>query len=107
VRRAEGTAGLIGSSKTEEREFKTVVRNGHDFPIKVSLEDQLPVSEAEDIVVETLPVTTAPTAQNLRDRRGVLEWAFDAKPAEVREVKFGWRVRWPKDKSVVFGPAAQ
>ncbi|MDB5601920.1 MAG: mucoidy inhibitor [Xanthobacteraceae bacterium] len=106
VRRAEGTAGLIGSSKTEEREFKTVVRNGHDFPIKVSLEDQLPVSEAEDIVVETLPVTTTPTAQNLRDRRGVLEWAFDAKPAEVREVKFGWRVRWPKDKSVVFGPAA-
>jgi uncharacterized protein (TIGR02231 family) len=106
VRKTEGTAGLIGSSKTDEREFKTVVRNGHDFPIKVSLEDQLPVSEAEDIVVETLPVTTAPTAQNLRDRRGVLEWAFDAKPGEVREVKFGWRVRWPKDKSVVFGTAA-
>jgi uncharacterized protein (TIGR02231 family) len=106
VRKTEGTAGLIGSSKTEEHEFKTVVRNGHDFPIKVSLEDQLPVSEAEDIVVETLPVTTAPTAQNLRDRRGVLEWAFDAKAGEVREVKFGWRVRWPKDKSVVFGPAA-
>ena len=30
VRKNEGTAGLIGSSKTDEREFKTTVRNAHD-----------------------------------------------------------------------------
>jgi uncharacterized protein (TIGR02231 family) len=34
VRRLEGTAGLIGSSKTDEREFKTMIRNAHDFAIK-------------------------------------------------------------------------
>ena len=31
VRRIEGTAGLIGSSKTDEREFKTTIRNAHEF----------------------------------------------------------------------------
>jgi len=106
VKRNEGSAGLIvTTSKTDERSFKTTVRNGHDFPIKVAIEDQLPVSENEDIVVEMLPQTTPPTATNLRDKRGVLEWAFEAKPGEVRDIAFAWRVRWPKDKGVVMTPA--
>jgi uncharacterized protein (TIGR02231 family) len=106
VKRNEGSAGLIvTTSKTDERSFKTTVRNGHDFPIRVAIEDQLPVSENEDIVVEMLPSTTAPTATNLRDKRGVLEWAFEAKAGEVRDINFAWRIRWPKDKGVVMVPA--
>jgi uncharacterized protein (TIGR02231 family) len=106
VKRNEGSAGLIvTTSKTDERSFKTTVRNGHDFPIKIAIEDQLPVSENEEIQVEMLPATTPPTATNLRDKRGVLEWAYDAKPGEVREIAFAWRVRWPKDKGVVMIPS--
>ena len=104
VRLNEGTAGFIGSSKTDEREFKTTIRNAHEFPIRVAIEDQLPVSETDDIQVEMLPVTTQPTTRDLRDRRGVMEWAFETKPGESREIKFGWRMRWPKDKAVQFGP---
>jgi uncharacterized protein (TIGR02231 family) len=105
VKRNEGSTGLIVTSKTDERAFKTVIRNGHDFPIRIAIEDQLPVSENEDILVDMLPSTTPPTATNLRDRRGVLEWAFEAKPAEVRDIAFAWRVRWPKDKGVVMVPS--
>jgi uncharacterized protein (TIGR02231 family) len=105
VKRNEGSTGLIVTSKTDERAFKTIVRNGHDFAIKVAIEDQLPISENDDIVVEMLPSTTPPTTTNLRDKRGVLEWAFEAKAAEVREINFAWRVRWPKDKGVVMVPA--
>jgi uncharacterized protein (TIGR02231 family) len=106
VKRNEGSAGLIvTTSKTDERSFKTSVRNGHDFPIKVAITDQLPVSENEDIQVEMLPQTTPPTATNLHDKRGVLEWAFDAKPGEVKDIAFAWRVRWPKDKGIVMMPS--
>jgi uncharacterized protein (TIGR02231 family) len=106
LKRNEGSAGLIvTTSKTDERSFKTTVRNGHDFPIKIAIEDQLPVSENEEIQVEMLTTTTPPTATNLRDKRGVLEWAFDAKPGEVRDIAFAWRVRWPKDKGVVMIPS--
>jgi uncharacterized protein (TIGR02231 family) len=106
VKRNEGSAGLIvTTAKTDERAFKTTIRNGHDVPIKIAITDQLPVSENEDIQVEMLPQTTPPTATNLRDKRGVLEWAFEAKPGEVRDIAFAWRVRWPKDKSVVMLPA--
>ena len=106
LKRNEGSAGLIvTTSKTDERSFKTTVRNGHDFPIKVAIEDQLPVSENEDIVVEMLPSTTPPTTTNAHDKRGVLEWAFEAKPGEPKDIALAWRVRWPKDKAVVMSPA--
>ena len=106
LKRNEGSAGLlVTTSKTDERSFKTTIRNGHDFPIKVAIEDQLPVSENEDIVVEMLPSSTQPTATNIRDKRGVLEWSFDAKPGEIKDINFAWRIRWPKDKSVVIVPA--
>jgi uncharacterized protein (TIGR02231 family) len=106
LKRNEGSAGLIlTTSKTDERAFKTTVRNGHDFPIRIAIEDQLPVSENEDIIVEMLPSTTAPSATNLRDKRGVQEWAFEAKAGEVKDINFAWRIRWPKDKSVVMTPS--
>ena len=106
VKRNEGSAGLIvTTSKTDERSFKTSVRNGHDFPIKIAIEDQLPVSENEDIQVEMLSSSMPPTTTNLRDKRGVLEWAFEAKAGEVRDIGFAWRVRWPKDKGIVMTPA--
>ena len=106
VKRNEGSTGLIvTTSKTDERAFKTTVRNGHDFPIKVAIEDQLPVSESDEIVVEMLPSTTPPTTTNLRDKRGVLQWAFEVKPSEVKDIAFAWRLRWPKDKGVVMLPS--
>jgi uncharacterized protein (TIGR02231 family) len=102
VRKSEGSAGLISSSKTDEREFKITVKNGHAAPIRVAIEDQIPVSEIEDVKVEMLPATTPPTARDTRDRRGVLEWAFELAPAASRDIMLGWRVRWPADKSVVY-----
>jgi len=105
LKRNEGSAGLIVTSKTDERAFRTTVRNGHDFAIKIAVEDQLPVSENEEIAVEMLPSTTPPTTTNVHDKRGVLEWAFEAKPGEFKEINFAWRLRWPKDKGVVMVPA--
>ena len=72
--------------------------------MKLILEDQVPVAEHADIQVETLPGTTPPTERDPRDRRGVLAWALDLAPGEAKDVKLGWRVRWPADKTVVFRP---
>ncbi|CAL79605.1 conserved hypothetical protein; putative signal peptide [Bradyrhizobium sp. ORS 278] len=106
IKRNEGSAGLIvTTAKIDERAFKTTVRNAHDFPVKVAIQDQLPVSENEEIVVEMLPATTPPTATNVRERRGVTEWVVDAKPGETKEISFAWRVRWPKDKAIVMQPS--
>jgi len=90
-------------TNTDERSFKTTIRNGHEFPVRVVIEDQLPVSENKDISVEMLPGTTPPTTTNLRDKRGVLQWSFQSEPGMVKEIKFAWRVRWPGDKEAIMG----
>jgi uncharacterized protein (TIGR02231 family) len=101
---SEGATGLITTSKTDQREFKIAVRNGHDAPIRMAIEDQLPVSEIDDVKVEMLPGSTAPTERDVRGRRGVVAWNFDLGPGGAGDIRFGWRVRWPSDKSVTFGP---
>jgi uncharacterized protein (TIGR02231 family) len=104
VRKQEGSTGLISSAKTDEREFKITVRNGHATAIRVAVEDQLPVSETDDVKVEMLPSTTPPTERDSRNRRGVLGWTFTAAPGEVRAITFGWSMRWPSGKTVVYAP---
>ena len=104
VRRQEGSTGLISTAKTDEREFKITVRNGHATAIRVAVEDQLPVSEIDDVKVEMLPSTTPPTERDARNRRGVLGWTFTAAPGEVRAITLAWSVRWPSGKTVVYGP---
>lgn len=102
VRKSDGTAGLITSSKTDEREFRITVRNGHAAPIRMTIEEQLPVAENSEIQVDMLPSSTPPTERDVRDRRGVMAWTMDVPAGEMLEVKFGWRVRWPGEKAIVF-----
>jgi uncharacterized protein (TIGR02231 family) len=104
LNRSEGATGIITTSKTDQREFKIAVRNGHDAAIRLAIEDQLPVSEVDDVKVELLPGSTVPTERDVRGRRGVVAWNFELAPGEARDIRFGWRVRWPSDKSVTFGP---
>lgn len=104
VRKIEGSAGIISSAKTDEREFKITLRSGHARPIKAVIEDQVPTSETAEIQVEMLAVTTPPSERDLRDRRGVLAWNFEAAPGEAKEIKLGWRLRWPGDKVVAYEP---
>jgi uncharacterized protein (TIGR02231 family) len=104
VRQLEGSAGLLNSAKTERREFKTSIRNGHDTPVRIIVEDQVPVSETSEVKVEVLQVTTPPNEKNARNRRGVMAWSFDLAPGEARDLRLGWLVRWPADKTVVYTP---
>jgi uncharacterized protein (TIGR02231 family) len=102
--RKESSTGLISTAKVDKRAFKITVRNGHATPIKVMVEDQLPVSEIDDVKVEMLAATTPPTERDVRNRRGVLGWSFSAAPGEQRDITLGWTVRWPSDKLVEYGP---
>lgn len=100
VRRTDGSAGLITSSKTEEREFRIVVRNGAQAPRRLVVEDRMPVTEAQDIVVEALSGMTPPTTRDTDGRRGIVSWSFDVAPGANREIRHGWRLRWPAERRI-------
>ena len=100
VRRKENDPTWFNSTKTEQREFKTTVKNLHPFPVKVSIVDQVPISETTAIVIDQLPSTTIPTDKNVDDRRGVLQWRFDLAANESKEIRLGYRMKWPADRTV-------
>ncbi|MEA2759692.1 MAG: hypothetical protein QOH65_2305 [Methylobacteriaceae bacterium] len=102
VRRKENEPTWFGQTKTEVREFKTSVKNLHDFPIRVTVIDQVPVSENTAISVEQLPQTTPPTEKQVADKRGVMSWTYDLAPGEAKDIRLAYRMKWPGDRDVVF-----
>ncbi len=87
------------------REFRTNVKNLHDFPVKVQLIDQLPISENTAIAVDMLPATTPPTEKQVGDKRGVMSWTLDLNPGEAKEIRLAYRMKWPADRAVMLDGA--
>jgi uncharacterized protein (TIGR02231 family) len=101
VKRKENEPGWFGQTKVETREFKTIVRNLHVFPINAVVTDQTPFSENAAIVVETLPQTTQPDEKDPDGKRGLLRWRFALGPNESKEIRLAYRMKWPADREVV------
>ena len=101
VKRKENEPNWFGQTKTEAREYKTTVKNLHDFPLKIVVVDQIPISENTAITVEQLPATTAPTEKIVADKRGVMSWTYDYAPGQAREIHLAYRMKWPGDRDVV------
>ena len=74
------------------------------MPIRIVIEDQVPVSEIDDIKVELLPAMTPPTEKDIRNRRGVMAWNQQIGPGEAKEIRVAWQARWPADKTIIFVP---
>ncbi len=102
VKRKENEPTWLGSAKTEQREFRTTVKNLHPFVVKVSVIDSIPISENSAIVIEQAPATTPPTDKIVGDRRGVMGWTFDLAPNDTKAITLAYRMKWPADREVVF-----
>jgi uncharacterized protein (TIGR02231 family) len=100
VERRESEPGWLGSTRQETREFRTSVQNLHAFPVRAFIEDRVPLSENSAIVVERTVATPPPSDTAVDGRRGVLGWTLDLAPGETKEIRLGWRVRWPADRPI-------
>ncbi len=101
VNRSKGEAGIITSSKTDERYFKISVQNRHDKTYTLTILDQVPFSENEEIQVQRLSKTTRPSRENVEDGRGILAWDFQLKAGEKREIHLNYKILWPANVEIV------
>jgi len=101
LKRAKGESGIITSSNTDEQHYKVTVKNYHDWPMPVTILDQMPVSEDEKIVIELLPMTTEPSERNFDDRLGLLAWTYELKPQEEKEIALSYEIKWPAKREIV------
>lgn len=101
VAEKRGETGLISSSKTDERNYKILVKNLHERAIDVSVLDQLPISKNEEIKVEPLG-RPQPSVRDVENKAGVVRWDQRVEPGEEKAIEFGYRVIWPAAKSVEY-----
>ncbi len=89
--------GLVSRGRRVTYDITLTVQNNKSVPVKLTLQDQLPVSRHEKIVVKTL----APSERELKpDADGVLKWQLDLKPGEKRELPLKFSVEHPNDLPV-------
>ncbi len=95
-------SGIITSSKTDTRNYRITAKNLFERAVNLVVLDQVPVSQNADIKVELIG-KTAPTKQNVDDKRGVVAWEMKLEPNEEKVIEHGYRVTWPSAKKVVYG----
>lgn len=101
VRRRDSDPAGWNASRNQISDHRTTVTNLHRRPMRIAVIDRIPVSENSAITVEPLATNTAATERVVQDRRGVMGWTHDYSPAEKREIRLGWRLRWPADRELV------
>ncbi len=94
-------AGVIARDNVLERNFVTTLQNLHKDKINVAVLETVPVSQDEKIDVEILKdKTTAGYQKDLHNVKGLLRWDVPLAAKQKTDVKLGWKVAWPKDRSI-------
>ena len=91
--------GFISKDQQFEYSFRTTIENRRDREITLVVEDQLPRSQDERIVVKVGDKTT-PGMRDAKDRPGIVEWELTLGPKQRKEIVLEYSVRFPRDLSV-------
>ncbi|MFI5013570.1 MAG: DUF4139 domain-containing protein [Hyphomicrobiales bacterium] len=105
LRQKDTAPGWIGSARAQVAEFKTSIRNLHDAPIHVTVTDRMPVSDSNQITIDPLSSNTPATEKTVADKRGVSAWTSDLAAGEGKDIRFGWRMKWPADRDILMHAA--
>jgi uncharacterized protein (TIGR02231 family) len=88
---------VIGSNKTENFSFLLTIRNNKSTGIRITLQDQIPVSSNSGITVEAVELSEG--RHNIQT--GEIKWDLELKPQETKQIILTYSVKYPKDKTVI------
>lgn len=91
--------GLRGKMKSTEYEFLTTIENFTGRRISVSVFDQLPVSQREEIIIESVKQDPGEVEKD-PEKPGVFHWTLDLAPSQKQELKLLYRIRHPVEMQV-------
>jgi uncharacterized protein (TIGR02231 family) len=87
---------FIGTNQKESYAWEISVRNTKSEPVRVSVEDQIPVSQNSQIEVTAVDLANAVYNKDT----GKLSWDLKLQPNETKKIVFKYEVKYPKDKQV-------
>ena len=88
---------VIGSNKTENFSFLLTIRNNKSTGIRITLQDQIPVSSNSGITVEAVELSGG--RHNIQT--GEIKWDIEMMPQETKQIVLTYSVKYPKDKTVI------
>src|SRR5690606_21998719 len=86
----------IGSNQRDRYTWEISVRNTRNEPVKITLEDHVPVSQNSQIEVSV--DNTGGARYNAED--GKLVWELSLSPNETKKVRYSFEVKYPKDRVI-------
>jgi uncharacterized protein (TIGR02231 family) len=87
---------FIGSNRVETRSWEISVRNTKTEAIKITVLDQVPVSNNKEITVEAEELSGG----KIDVLKGIISWELDIKAGETKKLILTYNVKYPKDKEV-------
>lgn len=87
---------LLGSNRTDSRQYEITVRNNKQSPVSITIEDQYPISTTKEIEVDK----TGDKTGKIDDDSQLITWQLRLEPRKESSVRFGYSVKYPKNKIV-------
>lgn len=87
---------VIGNQRERTNSFTIEVKSMKSTPIKLIIQDQIPITQNADITVEAMELDRG----DLNPATGIVQWEFDLKAKETKNIKFSYRVKFNKDLQV-------
>ena len=86
----------IGSNVRETFAYTITIRNTRKESINLIVQDQQPVSNDKDIVVEDKETG----ASEYNETTGMMKWAVSLNANETKTLSFGYTIKYPKGKTI-------
>jgi uncharacterized protein (TIGR02231 family) len=87
---------LIGTNQRAAYAYEISIRNTKTEPVRIIVEDQIPVSQNSQIEVAVADTGLAKYNANT----GKLTWEMNLQPTETKKVVYKFDVKYPKDKTI-------
>jgi uncharacterized protein (TIGR02231 family) len=91
--------GLRGKTKSTDYEFLTRIENFTGRRITVTAFDHVPVSDREEIVVESVKLVP-PEVEKDPEKPGVFHWTLTLAPTQKQELRVSYRVKHPVEMQI-------
>ena len=88
--------GLHGKIKTIDADYLTTIQNFRSSPATITLIDQLPVAQHDEITVEPIAFEPKPTDED-KEKPGVYRWMLTIPAGAKQAVRLSYRVKHPVD----------
>ena len=88
---------MLSSQRKDTRTWEITVRNNKSQKVSVTVDDQIPLSNNSEIVVEKGEISGA----EYIDKTGKLTWKMSLEPKETKKLTFSYTVKYPKKSKVI------